>query len=61
MDNTMRILGEIEALPLSEQEVIAALLIKRLRWVADDDEEWNTLADQVIERHIGAWKELARR
>ncbi len=43
------------------QEIIAASLIKRLRWAAADDEKWNALADQVIEKHIGAWKELAQR
>jgi|GEM_PF-3938067 len=61
VENARRILDEIEALPLAEQEVIAASLIKRLKWVAADDEEWNALADQVIEKHIDAWKELARR
>ncbi|MBC7083468.1 MAG: hypothetical protein H5T95_08260 [Firmicutes bacterium] len=44
-----------------KQEVIAASPIKRLKWMAADDEEWNALADQVIEKHIDAWKKLARR
>ncbi|HHY46820.1 MAG TPA: hypothetical protein GX506_05905 [Firmicutes bacterium] len=60
MDNAKRILDQIERLPLREQQLIAAALARKLRYVPPD-EVWNTAVNEIIERYKESWEELARR
>ncbi|MEW6228175.1 MAG: hypothetical protein AB1700_08820 [Bacillota bacterium] len=61
MNNAKKILDQIERLPLREQQLIAAALARKLKYVPPHDEAWNAAVEEIIERYKESWEELARR
>lgn len=61
VENARRILDEINALPIEEQQAILRILTKKLGCAPPDDAARKAAAEEIAERHRGPWKELAER